>query len=187
MRIPIDPALLFYCSGIKAYEGKTSRKSIAQLRAHFGEAWWSENGFHFNRFSEYLNEKDTTAILNWAIAEVCSVLMSFFDDLILDGTGISLTTRSMYRSERYGIPYIEGRSLYARLNLVMDRKYKMVLAAVVTRDRGKGTGEVSQVPTLLQRVRAIGFSPKRVLADALYGSEDALKAIEGLAPRRSYR
>jgi hypothetical protein len=178
MRIPLDPALLFYCSGIRAYEGKTSRKSVAPLKTHFGETWWSENGFHFNRFSEYLNEKPTTAILNWSIAEICTVVMSLFDDIILDGTGIGLTTRGTYRSERYGIPHTEGRSLYARLNLVMDRKFKMVLAAVVTRDHGKGTGEVSQVRSLLQRVRAIGFAPKRVLADALYGNENVLEAIE---------
>lgn len=178
MRIPIDPALLFYCSGIRAYEGNTSRKSIAPLKEHFGEQWWNENGFHFNRFSEYLNERHTTAVLNWAIAEVCSVLLPFFDDIILDGTGIGLTTRGTYRSERYGIPFIDGRALYARLNLVMDRKFKMVLAAVVTRDHGKGTGEVSQVRTLLQRVRAIGFSPRNVLGDALYGNENVLQAIE---------
>lgn len=103
MNSPIDPRLLFLCAGIKVYEGSTNREAIHHFAEHFGTRRWEEIGFNYNRLSDYLCLSTTTAALTWAIAEVCTVLMPSAKEFILDPTGISLTTRGTYRSERYGI------------------------------------------------------------------------------------
>jgi transposase len=173
-RPKIDPALLFFTSLIKAYEGTTIRRSIDKARLTLGATWWDQHGFHYNRFSDYFNERSTTAHLNWAIAEVCAPFLPFLDDLILDGTGISLTARGTYRSEKYPESVVPR---YARLTLAMDRKYKVFPVAIVTSSSGVGTGEISQVRHLLRRLKANGWCAKNVIADTLYGVEPVLEAI----------
>ncbi len=174
----IDKELMFFCAGIKAYEGKTNRDTISALELIFGPEQWAEIGFHYNRFSDFLNDSNTTRLLNWAIAEVCSPLMPFAEDIVLDGTGISLTSRGTYRSERYGIDNPDDRALYMRLHLAMDRRFKVFPGAIVTRDHGKGAGETTQTPELLRRLKTLGYRPRRVLADKLYAGEPVLEAIE---------
>jgi transposase len=174
-RPSIDPALMFFSSGVKAYEGKTNRAMIDCLSRLFGEDWWTDNGFHYNRFSDYLNCLRTTAELNWAIAEVCSPIMPFVEELILDATGISVTTRGAYRADRYG--FVSDTPRFLRLNLVMDRKSKIFPVALVTPEKGEKTGELSQAPLLLARLKALGYAPKYVLADLLYSTEPMLEAI----------
>jgi hypothetical protein len=81
----------------------------------------------FARLDELLTDLSrclrTTAELNWAIAEVCSPIMPFVEELILDATGISVTTRGAYRADRYG--FVSDTPRFLRLNLVMDRTSKI--------------------------------------------------------------
>lgn len=174
-RQPIDPGLMFFTAGLKAYERKTNRAMTAYLSQLFGEDWWSENGFHYNRFSDYLNCLRTTAELNWAIAETCSPLMPFVEELILDATGISVTTHGAYRADRYGIASDSPR--YLRLSLIMDRRYKIFPVALVTPEKGDKSGELTQAPLLLARAKALGYTARYVLGDLLYSTEGIMDAI----------
>jgi hypothetical protein len=182
----IDSRLLFVCCLIRAYENTTNRKTIDKVKTALGAEFWEQNGFHFNRFSEYLGLASTTLQLNSAIAEVCAPMMPTVEKLILDGTGIGLGQRTTYLSEMYGIQTERQRDLYVRLNLIMDPRTKMFPACIVTRDTGKGVGETSQVPYLLKRLEVLGYGRDRVLpvlADKLYGQEPVVRAIEEFGGR----
>jgi len=176
-RPAIDRSLLFFAVAIKVYVGATNRKAIDKIRQALGTDEWDEREFHFNRLSEYLNQRETTRDLYRAIAEICSPFAAFAEDVILDGTGISLTSRGTYRSEQYPQSLTAGRQ-YARLNLAMDRVLKIFPGAIVTPMRGKGTGELTQAPELLRRLEASGWQAKRILADGLYAVEPFFSAVE---------
>jgi transposase len=174
-RPQIDASLMFFSTGLKVYEGKTNRAMIDCLSRLFGDGWWADNGFHYNRFSDYLNSLQTTAQLNWANAEVCSPLIPFVEEVMLDGTGISVTTHGSYRADRYG--FLSDTARYLRLNLVMDRRFGIFPVALVTPEKGEKTGELSQAPLLLARLKALGYTAKYVFGDLLYSTEPMHEAI----------
>ena len=173
---PIDPALLFLASGIKQYYNVTNRKLPALLE-HTLDREWTENPFHWNRISDFLSSREATAILDWAIAEVCMPFVPHVDRFIVDGTGISLSSRGHYRQERYGESMEVRSRRFVRLHLVMERRFKFFPVALVTPESGAGSGEQSQVEYLLRRLAALGFRPGQILADRGYSSESILQLI----------
>ena len=59
----------------------------------------------------------------------------------------------------------------------MGRRSKVLTAALVSSEEGKGSSDSPHLPHLIKRTASIGFTIRRVLADKAYLSESNLEAI----------
>ena len=177
----ISPALMFVLTGARVYAEETNRSSIAMAKRLVGHEEWEATHFHYNAFSNYLMRSDTTDHLQWAIYQTAAVFKDIEDTFIVDSTGIGTTSRARYRESRYGPT--EYRSKFAewrKLHAIMGRRHKVFVGAVVSSDRGEGSGDSPNLRVLLQQTVAQGFTVRNVLADKAYIGKENIAAITAL-------
>jgi hypothetical protein len=83
--------------------------------------------------------------------------------LLIDGSGISYRAKGPWAQQKYGTQ----RRRYVRLTLTVDADSGAITAAAVTPEEGEGTGEVSQVPALLEPQ-----APAALVGDGAYDTRE---------------
>lgn len=112
---------------------------------------------------------------------------------LIDGTGISYHAKGYWASKKYG----RGDRRFVRVTLTTDAATGIITGISVTRERGEGTGEPTQVPTIFA---ASPVLPAVLIGDGAYDTRAVyetcrqhdirlitppkITAIQGLHPDR---
>src|SRR5215207_7483688 len=93
--------------------------------------------------------------------------------LLLDSTGLKLSGKGKWDSEKHG----RDRRSWRKLHLAVDAETGEIVARVLT---GKEAGDAGQVPVLLEQV---GGEIASVMADGAYNGEPVYRAIAARQPQ----
>ena len=77
------------------------------------------------------------------------ICTKIFTTRIVDGTGFGFKMRGAYAIKKYGEP--DKQRKFATATISTDAKTGLITALAVTPDRGVGTGEIYQLPGLLDQ------------------------------------
>ncbi|HZY91760.1 MAG TPA: transposase [Thermoplasmata archaeon] len=127
--------------------------------------------------ARFFNRPQAIPILLGLVDRSGMVLAGIEDQgtVAIDSSGFSTSRMGSYFTEKYEP---SRRHSFIKAHLAIGVKTHIVLSATVTDEHG---GDCPQFIPLLQRVRAVGHTPSRVVADKAYLSRDNLAAADQLA------
>lgn len=130
---------------------------------------------HYNTSSKFLSRPDATPILRALLRLTAMPLAVFENQIAIDSTGFRTRSFGAYCAEKHGV---KREHVWLKAHLSTGVRTNIITDAIVTDSVGKGTGDSTLLPPLLQGTADAGFKIERVNADKAYSSRRVYQAIE---------
>lgn len=161
-----------FCSIQKVYSQLSSRRA----KSLFNKAKESEQLKHspyFNVVSAFLNKESTVSLLQELLIKTAEPLKAVESKFAIDSSGFRTTMFTSYCQDKHKT----GRKHeYIKAHICVGVKTNIITGAVITRGNGKGTGDVTQLPALVEQTSQ-NFTAIEYSADKAYSSRDNLQFI----------
>jgi Transposase DDE domain len=150
----------------KAHTGYSSRRN----QGHVLDAQQDgllEAAPRYNATSDFLNAEGTAELLRGLVRASALPLAGIEEDFAVDSTGFACGTYGSYRDFRYGEV---RRREWVKLHAAVGVRFNIVTDALVTPNKGKGTGDTTNMETLALGT-AESFTIRDWTADGAYSSK----------------
>jgi hypothetical protein len=120
-----------------------------------------------NSMIAYLKDAVMLHYLQEAFAITRVPFQEMEQDVLVDSTGMSPFYFESHRAVAYG-DHKSPQAKWFRIHVAIGRRSKAVLGFSLTPSVGRGTGDITQLSSLLDGVEAAGFRLRNVIADKAY-------------------
>ncbi len=177
---------MIFASAMKVYTGKSGRRAQAEIdRCH--EEGLISGPIRYNTISLYMRDPALTPILRLLVQESAAPLSDVESAVLesvvaVDGTGFGTSVHDRYFVNKHGTKTqkkAQGKRNFIRAHAACGVNTQICTDLIVTKSKGKGTGESTQFPLLLDGTSK-HFDLTEVLADKAYSSQKNLQAVANL-------
>lgn len=171
-RPKINQKDLFFSSALKVYTQFSLRRFMSDLNECKNKDFVEKKPC-FASIGHYLQNEELTPLLKEMIQTTAQTLKSVETKFAVDSSGFRTTTFGSYCQEKHGQ---KKKNIWLKAHLLSGVKTNIVCSAEITKSYGKGTGDVSQFPILVNNLN--DFKVEEISADGAYSSRDSLALVE---------
>jgi len=175
-----NPKDILFAMLVKIYNKNSARRTISDLKL-LKELGYIEHVPCYSTLMNHFNNPSFKAILEKLIELTSTPLKEVESNFAADSTGFSTSQFGRWFDEKWGEE--KEKRIYRKAHVMTGVLTNTVTSCIVTKQEGKGTGDVTQFKPLLKKT-AINFKIKEVSADMAYLSRENLEAVvkEGALP-----
>ncbi len=164
---------LFFASALKVYSQFSLRRFMSDLK-EAKQKGFVERKPCFASVGHFIQKESLTPQIKELIQKSAIVLKNCESQFSIDSTGFRTKHFSPYCQEKHGE---DKKHEYLKLHAVVGCKTNIITSCEVTQSTGKGTGDCTLLPKLVEQTSQ-NFEAKEYSADKAYNSRPNLQFID---------